>query len=71
MRKKDKQKECPMKKPLIFSTEDCHRHIDQYQRDWELTDRTLYSLCRENYFHDSMNAINAKLWIIDGWLLQN
>jgi hypothetical protein len=36
----------------------------QYSKYWELTDQTLYNLCQENFDHNSLNSINAKLWII-------
>ena len=33
-------------------------------REWEVTERTLYDLCRKHPNHDSANEVNAKLWII-------
>jgi len=47
-----------------FSSKSFLKSCTQYSKNWELTDQTLYNLCQENFDHSSLNAINAKLWII-------
>ena len=49
---------------LQFSKTDYLKATDDYRQNWSLTDKTLYSLCQNNFPHDSMGNINAKLWII-------
>ena len=53
-----------MNKSLQFSQKDYLKSVNSYLQNWLQIDNTLYSLCRKNYGHDSMNSINAKLWII-------
>lgn len=49
---------------LQFSNKDYLKSTNQYLQSWLQIDNTLYSLCQKNHDHDSMNSINAKLWII-------
>lgn len=37
---------------------------DDYKRDWRILDECLYRLCSDNPGHNSLDAINAKVWII-------
>lgn len=53
-----------MNNTLQFSKTDYHKAVNNYLQNWDLIDKTLYSLCQKNYAHDSMNNIKAKLWII-------
>lgn len=49
---------------LQFSKNDYIKAVNDYLQNWDLIDKTLYSLCQKNYTHDTMNSIKAKLWII-------
>ncbi len=53
-----------MNKTLEFSKKDYLESVNHYLQNWLQIDNTLYSLCQKNYDHDSMNSINAKLWIV-------
>lgn len=53
-----------MNKTLQFSKKEYLESVSHYLQNWLQIDNTLYSLCRDNFCHDSMNSINAKLWII-------
>ena len=37
---------------------------DEYKQKWKMLDDYLYKLCEKNPGHDSLNVINAKVWII-------
>lgn len=49
---------------MEFSKTDYLKAVNDYLQNWDLIDKTLYSLCQKNYAHDSMNSVKAKLWII-------
>lgn len=49
---------------MEFSKKNYLKSVDQYLKNWSQTDETLYSLCQKHYSHNSMNSIDAKLWII-------
>jgi len=54
-----------MNKSIVkYSSKSFLKSRIQYSENWELTDQTLYNLCQKNFDHNSLNSINAKLWII-------
>jgi hypothetical protein len=40
------------------------RHVAYSEKTWNVTDQTLYRLCRENPDHNRRSSVCAKLWII-------
>ncbi len=50
---------------MTFSlVSDYGAHVEEYRSNWDVFDKTLYTLCDKHTSHADLGATNAKLWLI-------